>query len=225
MLYLEGSTDLRILQAFANRLRHTGAQQALARPFVKYVANTPKEVRRHYYGLREASPSLRGLALFDHLGEDNDLLPSEAGNPYQSTLQVLMWQRNEIENYFCRQETLRAYADPIIKNPKETQQLTIQAVNQQTAMNEAIGEITNALRFLGKGSPWDAGIKASDDVLVPIFKAYARRLGIHNTMSKKDLYKLVACIPSAPDIDLEGMSTKLDAIAAVAEAAQPGSTA
>ena len=223
VLYLEGSTDLRILQAFAERLRHTDAQQALARPFVKYVGNTPKEARRHYYGLREASPSLRGLALFDHLGEDNDLLPSEAGNPYQSTLQVLMWQRNEIENYFCRQETLRAYADPIIKNPKETQQLTIQAVNQQTAMNEAIGEITNALRSLGKGSPWDVGIKASDDVLVPIFKAYARRLGIYNAMGKKDLYKLVACIPPT-DIDPE-VTAKLDAVAAVAEAAQPGSTA
>lgn len=224
VLYLEGSTDLCILQAFAKQLGHTGAQQALARPFIKYVGNTPKEARRHYYGLREASPSLRGLALFDHLGEDNDLLPGEAGDPSQATLQVLMWQRNEIENYFCRQEVLQAYADPIVKSHTETQQLTIQAVTQQTAMDEAIEEITNALQSLGKGSPWDAGIKASNDVLVPIFKAYSRRLGTYNAMGKKDLYKLVYHIPSAADIDPE-VSTKLDAIAAVAEAAQPGSTA
>ncbi|MXW40692.1 MAG: AAA family ATPase [Synechococcus sp. SB0668_bin_15] len=224
VLYLEGSTDLRILQAFAKRLGHTDAKQALARPFVKYVGNTLKEARRHYYGLREASPSLRGIALFDRLEEDNDILPNEAGDSSQATLQVLMWQRNEIENYFCRRETLRAYANPTVKDQTEPQQLTIQTVSQQAAMDDAIGEITNALQSLGKGSPWDAGIEASDDVLVPIFKAYSRRLGIYNAMGKKDLYKLVDHIPSVAAIEPE-VSNKLDAIAAVAEAAQSGSTA
>jgi len=217
VLYLEGSTDLRILQAFAERLGHTGAQQALARPFVKYVGNTPKEARRHYYGLREASPFLRGLALFDHLEDTNEVLSNEDGNSSQATLQMLMWQRNEIENYLCTREALQAYVNPIIKNPKEPQQLTIQAVNQQTAMNEAIGEITNALRSLGKGSPWDGEIKASDDVLVPIFKAYSSRLGAYNAMGKKDLHKLVYHIPSVADIDPE-VTVKLDTIAAVAQA-------
>ena len=107
VLYLEGSTDLRILQAFAERLDHTGAQQALARPFVKYVGNTPKEARRHYYGLREASPSLRGLALFDRLEEDNDALRDSNGDSAQGTLKILMWQRNEIENYLCTREVIQ----------------------------------------------------------------------------------------------------------------------
>lgn len=218
VLYLEGSTDLLILQAFAERLHHTGAQQALARPFVKYVGNTLKEARRHYYGLREASPSLRGVALFDHLEEDNGLLQNKNKDSSQGTLQVLMWQRNEIENYFCTGETLQAYADPTIKNQTKPEQLTIQAMNRQNAMDEAIEEITNALQSLGKGSPWDAGIKASDEVLVPILQAYSRRLGIYNAMPKKDLYKLVACIPSAADIDPE-VTAKLDAVAAVAGAA------
>ena len=218
VLYLEGSTDLLILQAFAERLHHTGAQQALARPFVKYVGNTLKEARRHYYGLREASPSLRGVALFDHLEEDNDLLQNKNKDSSQGTLQVLMWQRNEIENYFCTGETLQAYADPTIKNQTKPEQLTIQAMNRQNAMDEAIEEITNALQSLGKGSPWDAGIKASDEVLVPILQAYSRRLDIYNAMPKKDLYKLVACIPSAADIDPE-VTAKLDAVAAVAGAA------
>ena len=85
-------------------------------------------------------------------------------------------------------------------------------------MEDAIGEITNALQSLDKDSLWDARIKASDDVLVPVFKAYARRLGIYNGMGKKDLHKLVDCIPAAVDIDPE-VTAKLDAIAAVAEAA------
>ena len=111
VLYLEGSTDLLIFQAFAKRLSHTSAQEALARPFVKYVGNTSKEARRHYHGLREASPSLRGLALFDHLEEENDALESDSDNSLQGTLQVLMWGRNEIENYFCMRETLQAYVN------------------------------------------------------------------------------------------------------------------
>lgn len=223
VLYLEGSTDLLILKAFAERLKHTGAQEALDKPFVKYVGNTLKEARRHYYGLREASPSLRGLALFDHLEEDNDVLRNDSGDPPQGTLQALMWQRNEIENYFCTREILQAHISPTARSQLKLEQLTIQAETQRNAMDEAIEEITNALRSLGKDSPWDAKTKASDDVLVPIFKAYSRRLGIYNEMSKKDLYKLVASIPSAEDIDPE-VTAKLDAIAAVAEAAQPGGT-
>ena len=224
VLYLEGSTDLRILQAFAERLHHIGAQQALARPFVKYVGNTLPEARRHYHGLREASPSLRGLALFDHLEEDNHVLRNDNGESPQGTLQVLMWQRNEIENYFCTREILQAHVGPTAGSQVKLQQLTIQAETQRNAMNKAIEEITNALRSLGKGSPWDAKTKASDDVLVPIFKAYSSRLGTYNEMSKKDLHKLVASIPSPEDIDPE-VTTKLDAIAAVAEAAQSGGAA
>ena len=222
VLYLEGSTDLLILKAFAERLGHTAAQEALARPFVKYVSNTSKEVRRHYYGLREASPSLRGLALFDNLEEDNGVLMNSNEDSSQGTLQVLMWEKNEIENYFCMEETLQAYImNSADKNQAEPEQLTIEVERKRNSMDKAIEEITNALQSLGKGSPWDSKIKASDDVLVPIFKAYSRRLGIYNEMSKKNLYKLIAYIPSAEDIDPE-VTEKLNAIAAVAEAAKPG---
>ena len=44
VLYLEGSTDLSILQAFARRLRHQRALEALERPFVHYVGK-PSECR------------------------------------------------------------------------------------------------------------------------------------------------------------------------------------
>jgi hypothetical protein len=54
VLYLEGSTDLAILQAFAATLGHR-AGKILERPFVYYVGgNTPQKARDHFYGLREA---------------------------------------------------------------------------------------------------------------------------------------------------------------------------
>ena len=101
VLYLEGSTDLAILQAFARLLGHDKAKEALERPFVHYVGNQPSKARDHYYGLKEALPNLEGAALFDRL------VRVETGSGH---LELLAWRRREIENYFCSQATLEAYA-------------------------------------------------------------------------------------------------------------------
>ena len=66
VLYLEGSTDLAILTAFAEKVEHP-ARAALERPFVHYVGNQPPRAQAHFYGLREAKSNLRGLALYDRL--------------------------------------------------------------------------------------------------------------------------------------------------------------
>ena len=66
VLYLEGSTDLAVLLAFAENLNHP-ATKVLQRPFVIYVANDPNKVQRHFYALREAKPDVVGVALFDRL--------------------------------------------------------------------------------------------------------------------------------------------------------------
>lgn len=69
VLYLEGSTDLSILQAFADTLKHP-ARNALARPFVYYISSDqPQKAREHFYGLREAKPDLVGFALFDRMNK------------------------------------------------------------------------------------------------------------------------------------------------------------
>ena len=56
VLYLEGSTDLSVLQAFAHRLGHERAVEALQRPFVHYVGNRPQVARSHFHGLRGGVP-------------------------------------------------------------------------------------------------------------------------------------------------------------------------
>jgi hypothetical protein len=66
VLYLEGSTDLAILQKLAATLGHKAAG-LLDRPFVHYVRNRPESVYEHFYGLREAYPDLVGIAVFDRL--------------------------------------------------------------------------------------------------------------------------------------------------------------
>lgn len=64
VLYLEGSTDLAILRAFAATLGHAAATE-LERPYVHYVGNTETAARHHFFGLRAARPDLRGLIILD----------------------------------------------------------------------------------------------------------------------------------------------------------------
>lgn len=101
VLYLEGSTDLSILQAFAHTLGHPAAA-VLARPFVHYLTtNLPNRARDHFFGLQEAKPDLVGFALFDRIDK-----PLASGTPLTETL----WQKREIENYLCSESVLLAYA-------------------------------------------------------------------------------------------------------------------
>ncbi len=87
------------------------------------------------------------------------------------------------------------------------------------AVQNAIGEIESALRTLGKGSPWDAEIKASDEFLTPLFQAYFDSLGLPNLMAKKNFHELAEHVPDG-EIDPE-IREKLDTITGAAESADP----
>ena len=73
---------------------------------------------------------------------------------------------------------------------------------RQKAMSQAIEEVESALKTLGKGSPWSADIKASDDFLVPLFESYFGKLGLPNLMAKKNFYELAEHVPDS-EIDSE----------------------
>ncbi len=211
VLYLEGPTDLAILHALARRLRHEGALQVLERPFVKYVENKPAAVREHYHGLREAVPQLRGVVVFDRLERE----PGDMG-----LVECLIWRRREIENYLCARTTLEAYARASAIEAASGPLFVIEESDRRlAAMRQAIDEVSSALQTLGKGSPWDANIKASDDFLKPLFEGYFGTLGLPNLMAKKNFYELAEYVPDN-EIDPE-ISEKLDAIVRVAESAEP----
>ena len=209
VLYVEGSTDLAILQAFAGRLGHEEAIQALERPFVHYVGNRPSEAERHYYGLREALPALKGVALFDRLENQ-----AQEDGP----LRRLIWKRREIENYFCTRTALNAYARESAAAGEPMPLFTAAETDKRLqAMNEAIDEIEKAMETLGRGSPWGADAKVSDDFLAPLFGAYFRKLRLPNLMNKKNFYELARHVPEN-EMDPE-IREKLDAIAQTAESA------
>jgi ABC-type branched-subunit amino acid transport system ATPase component len=205
VLYLEGSTDLAILRAFADQLHHE-ATQALERPFVHYVANLPSQARHHFYGVREAKPDLAGLALYDRLDGALQADPN---------LTQEMWRRREIENYLCQRATLVAFAEA---QGRELHGVLF-AGFWHGKMEEAIDEIVAALAALGKPSPWSPDVKASDDFLGPVFQSFYRKLELPNLMSKTD-YHVLAPLVAATDLDDE-VRSKLDLIVATAARARP----
>src|SRR5271166_709354 len=211
VLYLEGSTDLAILRAFAERLDHKTAMERLARPFVHYVGNQPGLVQKHFQGLREAVGQLQALAIFDQL---------ERTLPINLGATGLTWRKKEIENYFCYPETLEAYAQQSAEAAAAGPLFSAaEAQRRLDAMRESIAELEAALKTLGKGSPWDPNTKVSDDFLGPLFQNYFKRLGLPNLMAKKNFYELAFLVP-LDKIDPE-VREKLDAIVEVAELAQP----
>ena len=208
ILYLEGSTDLAILKAFARKLKHP-AEKSLERVFVRYVGNQPKEAKKHFFGLREAVPDLRGLALFDRLDKKA---------PDNPILQCLIWKQREIENYLCKPAALLGYARRLSPNQDMFDQA--EADRRLAAMKHAIEEISKSHETLGKDKPWGPDIKASKDFLKPVFKKYSEQLSLPKIMRKTSFHQLAEYLRPEDDIDPEVVE-KLDAIAAIADLARP----
>ena len=197
VLYLEGSTDLAILDAFAKTLGHQAAIQALEGPFVHYIGNQFSEAQRHFHGLREAVPHLKGFTLLDRpagaswLGDP--MLPSHA------------WSRNEIESYLCQRETLEAYAAASAFEDYGPLFQTIQTAESERriqVMRETIAEVEQALATVGDPSPWGPDLKVSDRFLTPLFRSFFQKLELSNTMEKTNFHVLAELV-RPEDIDSE----------------------
>ena len=206
VLYVEDSTDLAILKAFARILEHP-AQALLEMPFVHYVStNLPQKSRDHFNGLREAKNDLVGIAIFDRL--DRALQPSD-------NLNEVMWEKREIENYFCTQEVLYSWA---VHDVADDLFGIAERGERKQAMEKAIAEVTHLLEIDEK-SPWSSDVKATDEVLDRIFRVFFKEVALPLTFRKRD-YHLLTGFLSKQQIAPEVIE-KLDAIVAIAARAKP----
>jgi len=207
VLYLENATDLAILREFARVLDHP-AKAHLERPFVNYIANNlPQKARDHFYGLSEAKQDLVGIAIFDRL--DKDLQKN-------TPLTELMWTRREIENYFCSEEVLFAFA---VGGQPDDLFASAEQDRRRKAMQESIQKVSDALRTLRNADPWSSDIKASDECLDPLFKEFSNRLSLPLVLRKSQYCDLVKFLPK-DNVDPE-VGKMLDAIIEVAGKAKP----
>ena len=211
VLYLEGSTDLAMLQAFARKLNHEFAARALERPLVKYIGNRITAAESHFFGLREACPELRGLAIMDE--SDREREPGGG-------LSRILWERREAESYFCTRATLESFASALGRETAPGPLFADAEVDRRVdLMRRTISEVESALCRLGRPSPWSHDCKVSDEFLAPLFQGYFRELGEPNRMTKANFHRLAEFVPE-DEIDPEVVE-KLDAIARVAGAAGP----
>lgn len=210
VLYLEGSTDLAILQAFAQILNHP-ASAVLTRPFVMYIANQPAKAREHFHGLREARKDLVGFALFDQIKPDL--------GDQQLPLSMYKWQRNEIENYLAMPQTLFAYAAALAEtNAQGPIFVAAERERYQSAMRESIEDFVPRAALRDINDAYWRTVKASDDLLDRVFDAFFLKLGMPNLLRKSAYHQLAIHVAPA-DIDPEIIMV-LDLIVGIAQRAR-----
>ena len=206
VLYLENSTDLAILQAFSRTLNHD-ASYYLDRPFVKYVeTNLPQRARDHFRGLKEAHSGLVGIAIFDRL--DKQLQTAD-------DLVEMMWKRREIENYFCTEEVLLAWAT---HDQPDDLFGRAEAGRREQAMGESISAVTKLLE-IDELLPWSADVKAGEEVLDRVFRLFFKKLKLPLQLRKSEYHTLAGLAPKE-HLDVE-ITEKLDTIVAAAKNAKP----
>jgi len=209
VLYLEGSTDLAILQALAESTAHPAIAD-LKQPFVYYVSNQPQSARDHFHGLREAKPDLVGLLLCDHL--EKKLQPTPE-------LLERMWSRREIENYICQPETLMEFAEAardLEVGPLFPEREIPGRVN---IMRECIEAVAPPVALADRQYRWWNTVKASEDFLEQVFEMFYLRLGLPNLMRKSNYHVVARHVPSKL-IDPEVIEV-LNSIVEVARRARP----
>lgn len=210
VLYLEGSTDLAILRAFAHTLNHP-AREFLERPFVTYIENQVSKAKDHFFGLREAQLDLAGFCLLDH---------QEQPPTGDENLVVVTWQRREIENYLCFPKVLEEFA----ASRAESQAIgPLFAADDRTKLVALMRECIRGRIVLdaldNPQDPWWSSVKASDDFLDPVFEKFFQKQNLPNLMRKTDYHQLARWVPR--ELLAEEITEKLDILVEVASRAKP----
>jgi len=211
VLYLEGSTDLAILRAFAQTLGHR-ALGFLERPFVHYVENQASKAEAHFFGLCEAKPDLVGFCLLDR----QEKPPEKRGGG----LQIETWRRREIENYLCFPQVLEAYAASHAEERAAGPLFASQEREEWVeSMRECIRRRVAPDVLEDLEDPYWREAKATDIFLDPIFELFFKKRCLPNLMRKTDYHRLARFVPAGL-IDPE-VGEKLDLLVEIAERARP----
>lgn len=214
VLYLEGSTDLSILQALAAALAHPAAEY-LALPFARFVDNQPLVARRHFHGLYDAKSDLVGIGVYDRGALTLEDTPN---------LLEIQWKRKEIENYFAVPSILLRYArasvdaDSLGPGPLLSEKIVKERDRRDSIMRAVIEDNVTPIALR---DPVDVFWRDGNDsrFLDRIFREFYKKLYLYNPMSKSTYHRLAA-LAKPEDLD-EEVTDVLDQIVEVAKKARP----
>ncbi|WP_448528003.1 AAA family ATPase [Raineya sp.] len=119
ILYVESSSDLEILRAFARKLNHPALNTLnglLNYYFIKNeiseetiedelgrISGGYRSCKSHFQAIKSVVPRLKGIGIFDSDAQKRQ-------NEINDHLAILFWERYEIENYFITPQTIEAFA-------------------------------------------------------------------------------------------------------------------
>jgi AAA15 family ATPase/GTPase len=175
ILYLEGSTDLHMLQKFAEKTRHK-VSQLLHQANVQYTSdNVPGTAINNYTSKLQVFPQLKGLALFDY----------KENLRQHDKLKIISWKKRELENYFAKPDLLLRHAKLL------TYRYSLSATQLEATMQKCIEDYTQPINLRDVTSEWWSKAKLTDEWLDLIFPEFYRRLGLPQGFYKRDYYELI----------------------------------
>ena len=210
VLYLEGSTDLDILRAFAKKLGHEEAQKALSEVFVHYVADNVNKANNHFFNIRSALKNSKtkvgGIAIFDRT-------PHAVSGEVAQDFSIVKWQRYEIENYFFCVEALLGYASRGREDLFDYEKI----MQSKKIMEEILSGMIPPDALRNPSDEFWTEQKASD-WLTRILQKFYQNLGVSSEIAatlKNRLHELVEFMP-LNFVD-EEVTAKLDMLVKVSK--------
>jgi ABC-type branched-subunit amino acid transport system ATPase component len=214
VLYVEGSTDIDMLRAFARKLGHPVADllEEEGRLNVYYLQdnfpgparNSHEQLERveggfgltareHFHAIRSMLPSLNGLAIYDHDGRPRK--ETDGGG-----LMELQWRRYEPENYFVSPQSLERWV------AKHLGQEELFADSRKQVMNGLLAE------FIFSDEPEDLEAYMRADL--PTRKALWRAKTQHLKLSRiaEEYFRRIAVATATPMLLRKGLLHELVAI-------------
>jgi hypothetical protein len=214
VLYVEGSTDIDMLRAFARKLGHPVADllDEEGRINVYYLQdNFPGPARddheqlerveggfgltarEHFRAISSMLSSLNGLAIYDHDGRPRK--ETDGGG-----LTELQWRRYEPENYFVNPQTLERWVD------KHLGQEELFASSRKQVMDAMLAEFV----FNDEPEDLDAYLRADQPTRKALWRAKTQHLKLSRIA--EEYFRRIAAATATPMLLRKGLLHELVAI-------------
>jgi len=226
ILYVEGSTDLEILKALAEKIGHPAYNILSGKLYYYYTRDITsddslenrldragsayyKGFKQHFHTLKRFVPEFKGIALFDGDGQ-------EKTDEIREDLAEVYWKNYELENYFITPEVILDFAADYY----EQAGALFKSANYE-CMKEIIEQRLLMDVFSGDGEQLKEYYKASKSLrrtllrnlkmsrfTEQVFMEFARKQNEPVLLNKGEFYRLIEFTPK-DDIPKE-VSEKLD---------------
>jgi ABC-type cobalamin/Fe3+-siderophores transport system ATPase subunit len=231
VLYVEGSTDIEMLRAFAQKLKHPILEVLDGTLYVYYVSdNEPTQIfeselnkaagyfttaKKHFQAIQKCVPTLRGIGIFDN---DNNNRTAEINDAFA----LLYWSRYEFENYFAQPYVVENYVINFLRKQGKTDieieslRNRIEEAINNTILSELLNDNSQAFEDYKKipkelqkelFNTFLSNKKASHFLEI-CFKNIAKVIPLPILLNKGGFYQLIPFIKPT-DIDKE-ITSKLD---------------